>query len=133
MLLLTNFSSEYKCILAAIEQKRKKTSEKNLISLSSLLKTFTFQSPNCCPNKNPSNGKGLTGGSILLIVFFSVIAVYLISGMLYMKFFKQQNGLDLIPHRAFWLLIYDYIKSGFSFTKDKITGSSRTTNNYQKI
>jgi hypothetical protein len=103
-------------------------------SYSFFFKLFTFQSPFCCPSKNPSNnGKAFTGGSILLITFFSLIVVYLIIGALYMKFIKQQNGLDLIPNRTFWLLVYDYIKSGLCFTKDKLTSSNRKTNDYQNI
>ncbi|GFR78633.1 cation-dependent mannose-6-phosphate receptor-like [Elysia marginata] len=49
----------------------------------------------------PSSG-GLSVGSILLIVFFSVASVYLFVGFLYSRFVLGAKGIEQIPNYEFW-------------------------------
>lgn len=54
-----------------------------------------------CP-ETPFITIGLSVGSILLIVFFSLAAVYLIGGILYNRFVRGAKGVDQIPNYRFW-------------------------------
>ncbi|XP_041378400.1 cation-dependent mannose-6-phosphate receptor-like [Gigantopelta aegis] len=44
----------------------------------------------------------LSLGSIFLIIFFSVVAVYLVVGALYMRFALGAKGMEQIPNYSFW-------------------------------
>ena len=48
------------------------------------------------------SSSGLSGGSIILIVFFITFSVYLIAGVVYNKLALRQSGVNLIPHYEFW-------------------------------
>ena len=45
---------------------------------------------------------GLSGGSILLIIFFVSLGAYILVGSLYNKFALNQNGAHVMPHYDFW-------------------------------
>jgi len=47
-------------------------------------------------------GEGISGGSVLLILFFVFVAVYLIAGITYNKLALRHTGAQLIPHYDFW-------------------------------
>lgn len=68
-----------------------------------------------------SGSSGLGGGSILLIVFFSLLFVYLVVGILFMKFVKKAEGKEVIPNSSFWFAIPRNIKGGFVFVLSKVT------------
>ncbi|RNA04784.1 cation-dependent mannose-6-phosphate receptor-like [Brachionus plicatilis] len=88
--------------------------------------TFTFNSPCCCPDgcscirsstpvittENPQNNKDLSLGSVLLIIFFSLVFVYFIGGP------------EMIPNYGFWSSVPRNIKAGVSFTVSKARGSA---------
>ena len=42
--------------------------------------------------------------------FFVTLTVYLIGGMLFMKYQKQASGTDLIPNKEIWISIPENIK-----------------------
>ncbi|CAF1091801.1 unnamed protein product [Brachionus calyciflorus] len=87
---------------------------------------FTFSSPCCCPNgcsgKKPEKG-GLSFGSIILIIFFSCVAAYLIGGFVFLKFVKKASGTDTIPNYAFWASVPSDVKAGFSYSISRVRGS----------
>ncbi|RUS74724.1 hypothetical protein EGW08_017520 [Elysia chlorotica] len=60
---------------------------------------FELKHEAVCPN--PTSG-GLSVGSILLIVFFSVASVYLFVGFLYSRFVLGAKGMEQIPNYEFW-------------------------------
>lgn len=93
-----------------------------------------------CPNECDKSGaakcrsggsSGLGGGSILLIIFFSLLFVYLIVGALIMKFVKKAEGKEVIPNIGFWTAVPSHIKGGIMFTFAKIT--RRQTPTYDSI
>ncbi|CAL1531275.1 unnamed protein product [Lymnaea stagnalis] len=61
---------------------------------------FELKHKAVCPN--PSGGGGLSIGSILVIVFFTVLGVYLFLGFLYQRFVLKSKGLEQIPNYEFW-------------------------------
>lgn len=80
-----------------------------------------------CPGKCTASGPtscgsgGLSGGSILLIAFFSIIIVYFIAGILFMKFKNQATGTDLIPNKSLWSRIPGLVVDGNKFVISKVT------------
>jgi len=79
---------------------------------------FTFDSDRACPGQ----GGGLSGGSVLLIIIFSVSAFYLLAGVAYNKFVKHENGIDLIPNLEFWKDFPGLVQDGVQFTVVKVKG-----------
>ncbi|OWF54299.1 uncharacterized protein LOC110445309 [Mizuhopecten yessoensis] len=71
---------------------------------------FVYSSPNAC--FKPS---GLSAGSVLLIIFICLIAVYLIGGVLFNKLKRGNSGKDLIPQRQLWVSLPGMIKDGVFF------------------
>ena len=56
-----------------------------------------------CSAEKP--GGGLSGGSILLILFISLVTVYLTAGVTYNVFVEKKSGLEIIPHYKTWSFI----------------------------
>jgi len=71
---------------------------------------FVLVSPNCC-----YVNESISAGSIMIIVFFSVIFLYLVGMVIFLKFVKKSSGKDLIPHRQFWTSIPGLAKDGVLF------------------
>jgi len=71
----------------------------------------------------PGGGGGLSGGSIFLIVFFTVAGTYFILGTI-IKWRLQHApfGVESIPNNEFWSELPGYIADGFRFTKEKACG-----------
>lgn len=49
--------------------------------------------------------QGLSTGSILLLIFFISVSIYLIVGIAYNSFVAKKSGYDLIPHFNVWSAI----------------------------
>lgn len=96
---------------------------------------------NCAAPPPPSPGthkpstkngkKKLTGGEVLLIIFFCGFLIpYLAFGALYMRMRHGASGADLIPNRELWMSIPGLIKDGFRFT---MSGFKTTGASYQQL
>jgi hypothetical protein len=72
--------------------------------------------------KKPSSG-GLSGGDVFLIIFFVGFAVYFIAGAGY-NYYRQKEGIELIPNVEFWRDLPFLCKDGVMFIVNKITGGS---------
>jgi len=86
--------------------------------------TFTMTSPYACsvPDPPPSKNKGLSGGSIFLIILFSVGSAYLLFGFAYLYQVRGSRGMEACPNRDFWSACWVYNKEGCSFSYSKIRG-----------
>ncbi|XP_022796290.1 uncharacterized protein LOC111334745 [Stylophora pistillata] len=72
-------------------------------------------------NRNTGN-TGLSTGSILLIVFFPLLLVYFMAGLLYNKYHKGVNSFpEMIPNHSFWGEFPLLVKDGCVFTFERIT------------
>lgn len=69
---------------------------------------FILVSPHCCFG----SGSGLSPGSILLIIFFSLLSAYLIAGVIIQKFRYNASGADLMPNSTFWFELPSLIRDG---------------------
>lgn len=76
-----------------------------------------------CPHPDFSIKNGLSIGSILLIVFFPLLLLYFMAGLLYNKFHKGVNSFpEMIPNHSFWGEFPVLIKDGCVFTFRGIAG-----------
>nr|XP_058969865.1 cation-dependent mannose-6-phosphate receptor-like [Pocillopora verrucosa] len=85
------------------------------------LYTATFSTKYACIE---SGGRGgLSTGSILLIVFFSLVLIYFIAGLLYNKIHKGVSSFpEMIPNHSFWGDFPFLVKDGCVFTFQGIAG-----------
>lgn len=68
------------------------------------LQHFSLASPYGCilePPKKPIN-KGLSTGSVLVILFFTFAGVYFIGGVVAMKILRGATGWEMLPNHEFW-------------------------------
>ncbi|CAG5123939.1 unnamed protein product [Candidula unifasciata] len=61
---------------------------------------FEMKHQAACPTVSGSGS--LSVGTILVIVFFSVLGVYLLIGFLYARFVLRAKGIEQIPNYEFW-------------------------------
>jgi len=65
---------------------------------------------------------GITGGGIFLIILVSVAFLYLVVGMLVMRFGKGATGAEMVPNHDFWVSLPGLFMDGCRFTVAKIRG-----------
>jgi len=85
-------------------------------------------------NDNPGNGGGgMSGAGIFFLIVGILVALYFIGGAFYN--YKQYNarGLDLIPHRDFWLDLPYLIKDLFSHLMESISSRRRAGDGYVSV
>ncbi|XP_078573446.1 uncharacterized protein LOC144860179 [Branchiostoma floridae x Branchiostoma japonicum] len=76
---------------------------------------FELRSPCACPGATAScasAGSGLSGGTVLIIIFIVLVSVYLIAGVLYMSFVRNATGMERIPNIGFWRDLPALVKDG---------------------
>lgn len=73
---------------------------------------FTLRSPHACLVLNG----GLSAGSVLLILFFVAVLVYVIGGVLFLRFYRGASGVEMIPNYEFWKDFPFLVKDGMVFT-----------------
>jgi len=79
---------------------------------------YTLNTAAACP----TSPKGLSGGSVFLILLFVFAAVYLIGGVAYNKFQRHESGLELIPNIEFWREFPGLVQDGVVFVVHKVRG-----------
>lgn len=94
---------------------------------------INIESECACPGKctySPDSTSGqLTGGAIFVIVLLCVMMTYLVISVLFLRFVKHEQGMNLIPNRTLWLQIgHDSIR-GIRFVLTKVT----KRNTYEKF
>eukprot|EP01124_Arcella_intermedia_P024903 TRINITY_DN4309_c0_g1_i1.p1 TRINITY_DN4309_c0_g1~~TRINITY_DN4309_c0_g1_i1.p1 ORF type:complete len:171 (-),score=32.20 TRINITY_DN4309_c0_g1_i1:9-521(-) len=72
------------------------------------------------PVPPPPENSSLSLGSIILIVFFSVLLVYIVVGFIYNKQVNEYSGMDNIPNMQFWRSVPGYIQAGITFCIQKL-------------
>ncbi|KAL3831678.1 hypothetical protein ACJMK2_023401 [Sinanodonta woodiana] len=71
----------------------------------------------------------ISAGTVLCIIFFSLLLAYLTGGMVFMRFRKNARGLEIVPNVTLWKSIPGLIKDGVKFSIFRPFRSS----NYQKM
>ncbi|XP_053159003.1 cation-dependent mannose-6-phosphate receptor isoform X2 [Hemicordylus capensis] len=72
---------------------------------------FEFESKLACPLEESH----LSIGSILLITFASLVAVYIIGGFLYQRLVVGAKGMEQFPHLVFWQDLGNLVADGCDF------------------
>uniref|UniRef100_H2Z8L3 Cation-dependent mannose-6-phosphate receptor n=1 Tax=Ciona savignyi TaxID=51511 RepID=H2Z8L3_CIOSA len=89
--------------------------------------TFEVKGESVCPTKS---NHSLSGGSVLLIIFFVLLFVYLVGGILYNRYKNEKTGLDMIPNREFWSSLPGLIADGVKFI---FSGCKKSPTTYDNI
>ncbi|XP_025096366.1 uncharacterized protein LOC112565231 isoform X2 [Pomacea canaliculata] len=74
---------------------------------------FVLTSKYCCPRRETT---GLSAGSILLIVFFVLLFVYIVGGVAFQVGVRKSSGKEIIPNYTWWFSLPTLIKDGVKFT-----------------
>jgi len=86
--------------------------------------TINLPSPYSCssdsPPPSPEEDSGLSGGSIFLIILFTVSFAYIAFGCLYLCQVRGSRGMDACPNRDMWSACWSYEKEGCSWTWNKL-------------
>jgi hypothetical protein len=85
---------------------------------------FFLDGPGPGPGPGPYSkpGNGLSGGTIVIIILIASIFIYLVGFMTFNKFKRQATGVDILPHRTFWISLPGYSLDGVMFVFKKVTG-----------
>ena len=77
-----------------------------------------IQSRCCCPGKctYSEESTGMGAGAVLVIIFVVLLAVYLIGGMVFLRFRQGASGLDMIPNRSMWLNVTSHAIDGMRYS-----------------
>ncbi|XP_046374944.2 cation-dependent mannose-6-phosphate receptor-like [Haliotis rufescens] len=75
----------------------------------------------------------LTGGSILLIILFVLISVYLVGGVTYNKYRRQATGIEVLPNSSFWGALPGLVKEGVCFVLGCVRRGGGQKSSYQNI
>ncbi|XP_071108535.1 cation-dependent mannose-6-phosphate receptor-like [Haliotis cracherodii] len=85
---------------------------------------FTLTSKHCCPQAGPgpgpgpdnTGGEGLSGGSIVVIIFFGVAFLYILGGLMFQTFVRKASGREMVPNFGLWSILPGLIRDGFILT-----------------
>ena len=92
-----------------------------------------LQSPCCCPGKcHYSEESSVTGGAVFLILLVALAFVYIVGGMIFLKFSRGASGSDMIPNRLLWLNILSYIRDGIRYSIQVVRHRTLSVE-YQKV
>ncbi|CAF2039264.1 unnamed protein product [Rotaria magnacalcarata] len=94
---------------------------------------FNIESKCACPGKceytpDKSSG-GLTGGAVFIIILVSLMATYAIVSVIFLRFVKHEQGINLVPNRSLWLQLGHDSIHGVRFLVAKI----QQRNTYEKV
>ncbi|XP_068740233.1 uncharacterized protein [Montipora capricornis] len=104
------------------------------------LRIFTtiLHSKYACPIAPPlpSGSHGLSLGSVLVIIFFCLVIVYITSGILVNKYIRSVEGNKVFPNYSFWMDLPYFIKDGCVFTfhsLQSLCGKGTRRSGYESI
>ncbi|CAF3349978.1 unnamed protein product [Rotaria socialis] len=76
----------------------------------------------CKGGHSGNSSNGLSGGTIFIIILLVAAVIYFIAFISFNKFKRQASGVDILPHRTFWVSLPGYSLGGVKFIVHKITG-----------
>ncbi|KAK7465960.1 hypothetical protein BaRGS_00037498 [Batillaria attramentaria] len=92
--------------------------------------TYYFEVRSKCGCLNGCGGgntadEGLSPGSILLIVVFVLVFVYLAGGMVFKRTQRQATGAEMVPNIEIWRAVPGLVWAGCGFTFGKLRGGPK--------
>ncbi|CAF1085215.1 unnamed protein product [Adineta ricciae] len=76
----------------------------------------------CWNGCKAAGGGGLPGGVVFIIILLVLAVVYIIGFAIYNKVRLQRTGLDILPHRTFWVALPVYARDGVIYIFRRATG-----------
>jgi len=86
---------------------------------------FRWQSKFGCPlgsdgiPGDPTGGK-ISGGTIFLIIVASLVFIYFVGGIVFMKFVRKSSGKEIVPNVDFWISITGLCRDGALIIVNKV-------------
>jgi len=71
---------------------------------------------------NSSGAGGISGGLVFIIILISGAFIYLTGFTLFNRFGRHLTGIEMLPHRTFWVALLARAKDGVIFLFRKVTG-----------
>nr|KAI8756284.1 cation-dependent mannose-6-phosphate receptor isoform X1 [Biomphalaria glabrata] len=92
----------------------------------SLFYSFKLHSKACCPQDGALSAivTGISVGTVLVIIFFSALVLYLLVGVSFQKFARKASGKEVIPNYTFWSGFPGLVKEGACFVVTRGKGRS---------
>ncbi|KAI9273071.1 autophagy-related protein 27 [Phascolomyces articulosus] len=84
-------------------------------------------------NGNEEKSEGMSGAGVFFTIIGVVLAIYFVGGAFYNFKMYNARGLDLIPHRDFWLDLPYLIKDLISHLVDSIMSHRRGSGGYVSV
>ncbi|XP_077989358.1 uncharacterized protein LOC144443693 [Glandiceps talaboti] len=99
-----------------------------------VLNITVFYAGACAVKPLPIDNSGLSTGSIILIVFCTMVGLYFIVGIIVNKV-QGHQGVEIVPHHDFWCSLPGYISDGMSYAWGVITCSNKSveSKSYESI
>ena len=91
-----------------------------------------IQSRCCCPGKCHYSSESIGGGAVFVIILVVLLFVYIVGGMIFLKFIRGATGPDIIPNRLVWTSIASYAIGGVRYSIQVVRNQSLEVN-YEKI
>ncbi|KAH9520381.1 hypothetical protein Btru_060627 [Bulinus truncatus] len=90
-----------------------------------------------CPNQckrvdPPADDEGLSPGSIMLIIFFVLLIVYVVAGSAFNYHRQKTVGREMLPNYGFWSTIPGLAQDGFKLSWDCICRRNSGGAEYEK-
>ncbi|XP_032676519.1 cation-dependent mannose-6-phosphate receptor-like [Odontomachus brunneus] len=76
---------------------------------------FRLVSPYGCRKEQDYN-RGLSTGSVLVILFFTFAGIYLVGGAIVLKTLRGATGWEMLPNHTFWCELPSLVRDGIVFT-----------------
>jgi len=99
-----------------------------------LFYNFAWPTKTACPTGNvptPNSGpRGLSGGSIFLILLLCLVVVYVAAGITFNVVKKKASGKEIIPNVEFWGSIPGLVKDGVMFI---VNSTCRRGSGYSQV
>ncbi|CAD5125653.1 DgyrCDS13855 [Dimorphilus gyrociliatus] len=71
---------------------------------------FSLFGPTLCAKKSEDKNTGISFGSVLCILFFIGVIIYLIGGFCFKRFITGAQGIEQIPNVEFWKTVPGLMK-----------------------
>jgi hypothetical protein len=91
-----------------------------------------IQSRCCCPNKCHYSSGSIGGGAVFVIILVVLIFVYIVGGMIFLKYKHGATGSDMIPNRSMWLNLTSHTVDGVRYSIQVIRNRSLAVT-YEKV
>ncbi|XP_045170107.2 uncharacterized protein LOC123532653 [Mercenaria mercenaria] len=123
--LLCVTASIFDLFVATGEQEENNNTITYKLSLTS--KHACAYAPKITPSNEVQHSEQLSGGTIFIIVLFSLIGAYVVFGVAFQAIIKKESGRKLCPNHEFWFSIPSLITGGCKKVTSPLRSSDKGT------